>query len=153
MLENIKTYRRISKSLHTAAQPSTDQFQSIKQAGVDMIVNLALSDSPDAINNESEIVQECKMNYVHIPVDFKQPKLIDLKRYFQSMEQNKDKNVLVHCAYNWRASCFVYLYRVIKQDCDDDIAKQDMLAIWEPDTTWQSFINTCLANKDDLRAE
>ncbi|GJM06243.1 MAG: hypothetical protein DHS20C09_22390 [marine bacterium B5-7] len=152
MLENIKTYRRISESLHTSAQPTTDQFKSIKQAGVDMIINLALPDSPDAIVNESEIVQEYKMNYVHIPVDFKKPETTDLVCFFQAMEKNKEKNVLVHCAYNWRVSCFVYLYRVIKQDCNDDTAKQDMLAIWKPDEIWQSFINACLANKDNLKS-
>ena len=62
------------------------------------------------------------------------------------MEQNSEKNIFVHCAYNWRVSCFVYLYRVIKQDCDEVTAKQDMLDVWEPDETWQSFIKLCLSN-------
>lgn len=146
MLENIKTYRRISETLHTAAQPTADQFKSIKQASVDVIINLALPDSPGAIINESEVVQQCNMNYIHIPVDFKKPEATDLERFFQAMDQNKEKNVLVHCAYNWRVSCFVYLHRVIKQDCDEVTAKQDMLDVWEPDETWQVFIKLCLSN-------
>ena len=153
MLEDIKTYRKISDTLHTAAQPTAEQFKSIKQAGVDLVINLALSDSPGAIENEGDIVQECAMDYIHIPVDFKKPETGDLDRFFQAMDQNKEKNILVHCAYNWRVSSFVYLYRVITQDCDEDTAKQDMLDVWEPDETWQSFIDACLANKDALTTE
>ena len=90
------------------------------------------------------------MDYIHIPVDFKKPETGDLVRFFQAMNQNKEKNILVHCAYNWRVSSFVYLYRVITQDCDEDTAKQDMLDVWDPDETWQSFIDACLANIDAL---
>ncbi len=150
MLEDIKTYRKISDTLHTAAQPTVDQFKSIKQAGVDLIINLAFPDSPGAIENEHDVVQESTMDYIHIPVDFKNPETTDIERFFQAMDQNKEKSILVHCAYNWRVSCFIYLYRVITHDCDEDTARQDMLDVWEPDETWQSFINTCLANKDTL---
>ena len=31
MLEDIKTYRKISDTLHTAAQPTVEQFESIKK--------------------------------------------------------------------------------------------------------------------------
>ncbi|MFT5396004.1 MAG: protein tyrosine phosphatase (PTP) superfamily phosphohydrolase (DUF442 family) [Gammaproteobacteria bacterium] len=150
MLEHIKTYRKISDTLHTAAQPTVDQFKSIKRSGVDLVINLALHDSPDAIENEADVVQECAMGYIHIPVDFKKPETSDLERFFQSMDQNKEKNVLVHCAYNWRVASFVYLYRVIKQDCDHETARQAMLDIWEPDATWQAFIDTALASKESL---
>jgi len=150
MLEDIKTYCKISDKLHTAAQPTTEQFKSIKQAGIDQVINLALPDSPGAIENEPKVVQENNLEYTHIPVDFKNPEVTDLKRFFQVMEQNNEKNILVHCAYNWRVSAFVYLYRTIKQDCDEETARNDMLAIWEPDETWQAFIVSALANKDRL---
>ena len=29
-------------------------------------------------------------------------------------------------------------------------AQQDMLAIWQPDPTWQTFIDDCLAHPDRL---
>lgn len=67
------------------------------------------------------------------------------------MDQHRDEVTLVHCAYNWRVACFVYLYRVIKQACDNEIARQDMLAVWEPDETWQQFIDKCLSQQDALK--
>jgi len=150
MLEDIKTYRKISNNLHIAAQPTTEQFKLLKKAGVDLVINLALSDSPGAIKQEADVVQECAMVYIHIPVDFKKPEITDLEHFFQIMDQSKDKNVLVHCAYNWRVSSFVFLYRVIKQGCDQEIARQAMLEIWEPDETWQAFIDASLENKNSF---
>jgi protein tyrosine phosphatase (PTP) superfamily phosphohydrolase (DUF442 family) len=146
MLETIKNYRKITDKLHTAAQPTVDEFKTIKQADIEIVINLARADSPNAIVNEAQIVQENDMHYINIPVDFKKPDTADLELFFNAMDQHSDKVTLVHCAYNWRASCFVYLYRVIKQDCDDEAAKQDMLAVWQPDETWQSFIDDCLSN-------
>ncbi len=151
MLEDIKKYRKISDLLHIAAQPSVDQFEFIKKASIDLVINLALSDSPGAIANEQNIVQAHTMDYIHIPVDFKSPETSDLECFFQIMDKNKERNILIHCAYNWRVSCFIYLYRAIIQDCDDDIAKQDMLDVWQPNKTWQSFISTCLTNKDNFK--
>lgn len=151
MLETIKQYRKINNKLHTSAQPLVEDFKSIKQAGVRMVINLAKSDSPGAIVNEAQIVQENELDYIHIPVDFKNPKTTELISFFNVMEQNDEKSIWVHCAYNWRVSCFVYLYRVIKQDCAPETAKQDMLAIWNPDKTWQTFIDSCLSNSDRLQ--
>lgn len=151
MLETIKQYQKINDKLHTSAQPLAEEFKSIKQAGVEMVINLARIDSPGAIANEAEIVQQNELDYIHIPVDFKNPEAADLRSFFNTMEQNDGKSIWVHCAYNWRVSCFVYLYRIIKQDCDHETARQDMLAIWNPDDTWQAFIDTCLSDIDNLK--
>ena len=151
MLENINSYHRISDRLHTSAQPDAEQFKDIRQAGIEIIINLARADSPRAISNEAEIVQNNNMHYINIPVDFDNPALEDLKQFFKVMEQYGDMTMLVHCACNWRVSSFVYLYRIIKQNVDKGIAKKDMLAIWKPDKVWQSFIDRCLSQADNLQ--
>jgi len=150
MLESLNNYRQISNKLHSSAQPTIDDFKMIKKTGVEIIINLARVDSPDAIINEAQVVEENGLHYVHIPVDFKRPDTSDLERFFNTMEQYKDKTTLVHCAYNWRVSCFIYLYRIIKQGCNVEPAKQDMLAVWQPDKTWQDFIDNCLSNQELL---
>ena len=151
MLETIYNYHLISDKLHTSAQPTVDEFESIKKAGVEIVINLARADSPNAIANEAQVVQENDLHYIHIPVDFKKPDAADLELFFNAMDQHNDKTTLVHCAMNWRVSCFVYLYRVIKQDCDNETAKKDMLAVWQPDETWQSFIDDCLSDPEKLK--
>ena len=151
MLETINNYRQISDTLHTSAQPTVDEFKTMKKAGIEIVINLARADSPYAIVNEAQIVQENDQHYIHIPVDFEKPDAGDLELFFNAMEQNNDKVMLVHCACNWRVSCFIYLYRVIKLGCNNETAKQDMLAVWQPDATWQSFIDDSLSNQESLK--
>lgn len=71
MLETIRQYRKINDKLHTSAQPYAEEFKLIKRAGVEMVINLARTDSPDAIANEAQIVKQNELDYIHIPVDFK----------------------------------------------------------------------------------
>ena len=74
-------------------------------------------------------------------LSFKKPTTNELESFFNIMEQLSNKNVLVHCAYNWRVSCFIYLYRVVKINIPKDIAEKDMLNVWQPNKTWRIFIN------------
>ena len=148
MLEILKNYHQISDRLHTSAQPTRKQFKIIKKSGVEVIINLALINSPNAIENEAQLVVENTMDYVHIPVDFEKPTTAELESFFNIMNQFIDKTILIHCAYNWRVSCFVYLYRVLENNITEERAKNDMLKVWEPDKTWQSFIDGHLPKQD-----
>ncbi len=145
-LEDIRNYYRLSDTVATAGQPTTEQFNAIKEADFDVVINLSTPDSPDAIENEAAIVEEMGMDYVHIPVDFKAPALSDLKRFFARMDIYKDNHVFIHCALNWRVSVFLFLYRTIR--CDYPVAEaiNDLHAVWQPDATWQSFIDSVLAH-------
>lgn len=148
MLETINNYQKISNQLHTSAQPDVEEFGIIKQAGIEIVINLARADSPNAIINEAKIVHDNNMDYINIPVDFENPKSSDLELFFTAMERHNDMRILVHCACNWRVSCFIYLYRIIKLNCNSDIAKKDMLTIWQPNEVWQSFISNVMQNEE-----
>jgi protein tyrosine phosphatase (PTP) superfamily phosphohydrolase (DUF442 family) len=150
MLSSLNNYKKISDKLHTSAQPTAEEFKSIKQTGIEVVINLARADSPNAIINEANVVQENDMHYINIPVDFENPQTSDLEIFFSTMEQYANATILVHCALNWRVACFVFLYRILKQNCEHQVANQDMLAIWTPDETWASFIDLCLSKKDKL---
>ena len=58
-----------------------------------------------------------------------------------SVPGNKGNKTLTHCKLNWRGSAFVYLYRVTQLNEADEIARADMDKIWQPDETWQAFID------------
>ena len=144
MLNELKNYYKISEMLHTSAQPTIDQFSRIRDSAIETIINLAEINSPDAIENEADIVYKNSMDYIHIPIDFEKPSVGELESFFNIMTQQSDKKILVHCAYNWRVSCFVYLYRILKKDVLREIAEKDMLNVWQPNETWQSFITNSI---------
>ena len=144
MLEEIKNFHRINDRIVTAAQPAVEQFNIIREEEFDVIINLARSDSPDAIENEASIVEGLGLDYVHIPVDFKEPTLSDLKKFFATMDRYKINNIFIHCACNWRVSVFIFLYRTVRCDIPVAEAIRDLHAVWKPDDIWQSFIDSIL---------
>ena len=139
-LENIYNYLKISDKIATAGQPSVEQFSYIKQAGYQVVINLALKDSSNALANEKEIVESEEMQYVHIPVIWENPTEDKLQEFIRVMKTNVDKKIFVHCAANKRVSAFIYLYRRFQEGMDDEAAKKDLHKIWIPNETWQQFI-------------
>ena len=123
----------------------TATFDAFKAAGYDVVINLAMPDSTNALPNEAELVCEQGLEYVHIPVVWEDPTYDDLDQFFRVMTQYQDRKVLVHCALNWRVSSFVFLYRVIQQRVSVEVAEQSLLKIWQPDLVWQGFIERSLA--------
>ncbi len=127
--------------------PSPDQLALIAIDGYQMIINLALNESPGAILDEAELVSHLGMRFVHIPVIWESPQIEDFKKFAFAMEQAKNLKVFVHCVLNMRVSVFVFLYRVIYKKEDPDSAYQDLLKVWEPDQIWGDFINKVLTHQ------
>lgn len=78
--------------------------------------------------------------YHHIPVEFQEPNLEDLQRFFVAMDTSQDKKVFVHCAANKRGSCFIALYGQKMWGWSCDAADEFILRIWEPNLVWAAFI-------------
>ena len=85
------------------------------------------------------------IDYAHIPVVFDAPTDNDLAQFFAAMEANQHKKCFVHCIANARVSAFVMLYRVLRQGVPVAEADATMRHIWEPNPTWQAFIEKHLA--------
>ena len=146
-IAQIKNFIKISERIGTAGQPTEAQFSAIKDAGYEVVINLAMPTSTNAISNEGELVTSQGMEYVHIPVQWEAPTAQDLDNFFQVMKANQSKKVFVHCALNMRVSAFIYLFRVICQGVQPVDAKEQLHQIWEPDKVWQEFIQTTLAGR------
>ncbi|MBD2316571.1 protein tyrosine phosphatase family protein [Pseudanabaena sp. FACHB-1050] len=143
-LLEILNFLQISGKLATAGQPTVKQFRAIADAGYETVINLALPTSDGAITNEAQLVQALGMEYVAIPVNWESPTMTDLDKFLQTMEQRQQQKIFVHCAKNMRVSAFVYLYRRLHLNCDDEQAIADLHKIWQPNETWQKFIDTKL---------
>ncbi|HEY9829975.1 MAG TPA: protein tyrosine phosphatase family protein [Stenomitos sp.] len=136
----IYNYLKLSDSVATGGQPTEAQFSLIREADYQMVVNLARPDSPRAVPDEQAIVESLGMQYASIPVDWENPTLEDVARFFSIMEAIAEQPVFVHCAANMRVSAFMYLYRLIHEGMSEEQAKSDLEKIWTPYDTWQAFI-------------
>lgn len=143
-ITSIYNYVKISDAIATAGQPTPAQLTTIHQAGYEVMINLALPTSPNALPNEQELVEQLGMTYIAIPVEWENPTLTDVQQFFEVMQRWCDRPTFVHCAANMRVSAFIYLYRVLCQKVDPAIALADLQAIWNPNPTWQHLIDTAM---------
>ena len=139
-MEKIANFLPISDSIATAGQPTKAQLREIHKAGYQVVINLAMANSTNAIPQEQKIVTSLGMKYIHIPVIWSNPTLANFQEFSQAMISNQEQKIFVHCAANMRVSAFMYLYR-LQQGINEQEAKQDLNKIWQPNPIWQNFIN------------
>lgn len=72
-LEEITNYMLVTDRIASSGQPDEMQFKDIAQAGYEVVINLAMPNSENAIPEEGYIVTAREMQYIHIPVPFEAP--------------------------------------------------------------------------------
>ena len=142
MLEDIINFIPMTERLGTGGQPSRQQFQDIQNAGYEVVINLAMPDSDNAIPGEDDLVRGMGMDYIHLPVVWGAPDIQRLDAFFLAMKALKEHKVFVHCAKNMRVTAFYYLYQVLAEKIDEEEARMTMLQIWDPQDNpiWDEFI-------------
>jgi protein tyrosine phosphatase (PTP) superfamily phosphohydrolase (DUF442 family) len=139
----VKNYLEISPELSSSGQPAPKDFELIAEHGYQVVINLSMPDSQSALTDEGYLVTSTGMTYIHIPVPFDSPDLSHLHAFSSAMDAFSAKKVWVHCALNYRASAFLYLYsRLVKRKSKADSARY-IYPHWEPNDTWSSFIARC----------
>lgn len=135
----------VSKRIDTSGQPSVQQLSGMKQAGYDLIINLAPPDAIGSIENEGSLVSSSDIAYISIPVDWHNPQLNDFNLFSEILNNSGHRHILVHCQINRRASLFTFLYRVIHENADADPAYENVTSIWSPDPHWIDFANDVMS--------
>lgn len=144
-LANIYNVLQLADNLGTSGQPTSAQLAAIKEAGYEVVINLATGTTPRDLPHEADVVAAQEMEYIHIPVVWDNPTEADLTRFFEVMDATKEKKRFVHCIANMRVSAFMFLYHVLRQGMPLEAARATMRQIWEPNAIWQKFIDEALA--------
>lgn len=140
-IEDIFNYINYNEKLSSSGQPSESQLHNIRKKGYDLVINLAPYDFAEGyLKNEESIVNDLGMDYVHIPVDFFDPKQEDFEIFADTMKNSSRKKIWVHCAANARASSFIFRYRCSILGENQEDAIWDLREIWEPVGPWEKFI-------------
>jgi shikimate kinase/protein tyrosine phosphatase (PTP) superfamily phosphohydrolase (DUF442 family) len=143
-IQDILNYRYISDKLATSGQPTAEEFALIHRAGYRTVLNLAPANASNALPNEQAIVASLGMDYINIAVVWENPTMEDFSRFCAVMNTRKEQPIFVHCAMNMRVSAFVYLYRYLILGMPLPEAYEAMAEIWQPNETWQKFIETVI---------
>ena len=128
-----------SERLHTAGQPDASQLSTVADRGFDLVINLAPPTSQNAVANEGQLVAETGASYLNIPVNWQNPTYADFKLFSGILNESGDRQVLVHCMLNYRASMFTFLYRVVHEQAAPEEAFEAVAQVWEPEGQWVTF--------------
>ena len=126
----------------SSGQPTERQFSEIASAGYECVINLAMPDHEQSLDNEGAIVTSLGMTYIHIPVPFDAPTEKHLLAFSGYMNSMKDRKVWVHCIVNARVSAFLFRYLQQHLGLPPENAVTPILEAWIPsmDNVWRDFI-------------
>lgn len=141
-MQDIINYIKINENIATSGQPTREQFRQIADEGYEFVINLAVAHSEGRIEKEDEIVSDLDMNYIHIPVEFKEPTLQNLKDFIQILSSLSQRKVWVHCIMNYRVSAFMYVYHKYILQTPFDNIDLSVFEEWSPDEQWQEIMKT-----------
>jgi protein tyrosine phosphatase (PTP) superfamily phosphohydrolase (DUF442 family) len=143
--DGVTSYVEYTEHFSSSGQPTAAQFERLKEAGFERIIYIAFTDHENALPNEDRLVKALGMEYLQVPVDWAAPLPGDFDLMAGAMRQAPKKRTLLHCQVNYRASAFSFLYRVIYEGVPVEEATRDLERIWQPNETWQRYIDALLA--------
>jgi protein tyrosine phosphatase (PTP) superfamily phosphohydrolase (DUF442 family) len=139
-LAEIRNFVEVDDALSTGGQPSEQQLAEVAAAGFGVVVNLGLLDPRYCLRDEAGTVAGLGLAYHHIPVDFQKPEIANYRAFENVMRAARGQRVFVHCAANYRVSCFVALYAERQLGWDRARAEAHVRSVWEPNETWAAFL-------------
>ena len=150
-MNDIYNYLYYHERLSSSGMPTAEQVKSVAHAGVELVINLAPHDVPNALPNETELVSSLGMEYINIPVNWNTPTRDGLNIFMDAMATNSERKIHVHCEANFRASAFITMYRILRLGWESEKAFDVMHTIWDEDAypVWKMFIEDAIKRSWD----
>ncbi|HIP61682.1 MAG TPA: hypothetical protein EYG98_03920 [Sulfurovum sp.] len=134
----------IHKNLMTSALPQESDFSLMADDGYEIVISMCQSEDSLTLDNEDAMVTNAGMKYLHLPVDYYEPTMMDYTLLRDILNTIADKKVWLHCTKNYRVSAFMYLYNILERGADRQMAKMSMNSIWKPTDAWENMIEETL---------
>lgn len=130
-------YHKVDDRLATGGHFIGGGIEELHGQGVKVVIDLRDKPPP----GQQEKLAKVGIEWINIPVVWKDPKQVDFDRFSKAMSKHQDDNVLVQCQANYRASAMTYLYRVVVEKVSQQDAKEDLEAVWTPNDLWQDYMS------------
>lgn len=149
-MQDVLNYIQINENIATSGQPTKEKFEQIAKENYEVVINLALHNASNAIENEDKVVTDLQMSYFHIPVDFENPKKEQATLFLNTLKALSNKKVWVHCAMNYRVTAFMYLYHKHILQTPFEQIDLSMFEQWSPDESWKNLMKS---SYDELKLQ
>jgi protein tyrosine phosphatase (PTP) superfamily phosphohydrolase (DUF442 family) len=143
-MQKILNCVKINELIVTSGQPKVEEFEIIAKDGFEVVINLSMYKTSNSIENENKIVTDLNMSYFHIPVNFENPTLSDLKLFLNILQALGANKVWIHCAKNYRVSAFMYVYHKYILHTPFEQIDLSIFDKWQPSLVWQELMKVQL---------
>jgi uncharacterized protein (TIGR01244 family) len=133
---------QVNERLVTSGQPTEEQLRAASAEGFTRVINLAPVEPERSLPDEAGLVRSLKLDYIHIPVIWTDPKPSDFAAFEQAMNESPESKTLLHCIANYRVSAFYSLYAQKHLGWTEAQADAFRAQIWRGSDypVWEAFI-------------
>ena len=139
-MKKILNYVKINELISTSGQLKIEELELIANEGFEVVINLSMYKTSNSIENEDKIVTDLNMSYFHIPVNFENPTLSDLKLFLNILQALGANKVWIHCSKNYRVSAFMYVYHKYILKSPFENIDLSIFEEWSPSKIWQDLM-------------
>ncbi len=143
-LQRIDKFIQLSDSLAISGQPSESQFELIKEAGYQMVIQLKISEIEPSVANEKQLVEESGLLYEDISLSFNNPDKAVFDEFAKTINQYSKLKIYLHCTAGYCTSGLLAPYLVLyKNQSLEDVL--DRLIVRQFNPAWTNFIHSMIA--------
>ena len=129
---DIRAWQRLSDRITTSGRLQEHDPARLAAIGVRHVINLAMSDHPEALPHAEARFAAEGLRYTHIPVPFDAPQEAHYAAFCAALEAAEEP-VHVHCIANWRVSAFFYRWHRDACGMPEAEARALMERQWSPE--------------------
>jgi len=120
-LDGVHNLHKVSDNLYRSAQPTAQGMKSLRQMGIETVVNLR------SFHSDRDEIGKTGLGYEHIYMKAWHPEQKEIVRFLQIVTNPKRIPVLVHCLHGAdRTGTMCALYRIAVQGWTKDEAIREM---------------------------
>lgn len=120
-LDGVPNLYQVSPDLYRSARPTSQGMQSLRQKGIETIVNLR------SLHSDRDAIGTTGLAYEHIYMNAWHPEQKEVVRFLQIVTNPKRTPVLVHCLFGSdRTGAMCALYRIAVQGWTKEEAIREM---------------------------
>ncbi|TAD75333.1 MAG: hypothetical protein EAY70_10650 [Sphingomonadales bacterium] len=128
--DDIRNWQRRADGITTSGKLDPGDPARLAAIGVRHVVNLALDDHPEALEDEAKLMASSGIAYTHIPVPFDAPEPAHVAALEQALARNPGPHH-VHCIMNYRVTALFYLIDRANGVPEPE-ARARMATVWNP---------------------
>ena len=128
---DIRNWLRIDDRITTSGRLQAGDPARLAALGVRHVINLALSEHPEALADAAGLMEQAGLRYTHIPILFSAPSEEHYRAFRAALEAD-DAPVHIHCIMNYRVSALLYRWHRETRGMDEASARALLEQIWNP---------------------